>query len=613
MVSTTIWAPKGETGDKGPDGDPGPIGPPGPPGPDTAQFALDLANKVDPLKGAHLVGYMGVTLDSILDIYPENYGALGDGIANDSLAWAAAIAACPAYGRIRCKRGSVYKIVDGFTINKQGVTIMGEGAKFYYPKTSQNYFHGIIVTVPDVNLYNIFMYSDSSLIRADTGFGVSVYITSRCRIINCTFLNIASAAIWVTNSEDVLVEGCSVISPKADGIHFSDGCRKGRIANNRVTGAADDSIAVVGDIPGDGLNPHDITIVGNTVSDNVAGHGVVLIACNTVVVVGNSFHNLTGPAIGSYFWQLITTPTDADWANNILIEGNVGTGTSAAPLSPDGACAVYAGAFRNSTIRGNKFSGGAETNGLTSVIRLGAWQNLNIEDNDLRDSSSYGIWADDTNTNGAANTAGLVVKNNSFYNIVKSPVRLRTTAASIGRTFVVNNSFIDCAYTGSFTLVDIFRTAANLLVISGNKNLSNNRTYAFDAASCTNVSVSDNTPDILISYNPAASAVSGTFTTVSSTGSYVRKGNMIFFHFSAIVTTVGAGSGIKFNLPFPIRAGSPPVQIAGREVGVTGNSLVGTPGTTISVTLFTYNNGNAVPNNGSNVDVTGFYLADMTV
>lgn len=612
MVSTTIWAPKGETGDKGPPGDQGPVGPQGPAGPDTAQFAADIANKVDPNKGAHLIGYKGVTLDSILDIYPENYGAIGDGIANDAPAWAAAIAACPTYGRIRMKRGSIYKIVDGFTVNKAGITIEGEGARLYYPQTSQGYYHGIIVSAADVNLLNIFMYSDAALVRGNTGFGVSVFTTARSRIINCTFVNIASAAIWVTNSEDVLVEGCSVVSPKADGIHFSDGCRKCRAANNRVTGAADDSIAVVGDVPGDGLNPHDITIIGNTISDNVAGHGVVLIACDSVVVVGNSFNNLTGPAIGSYFWQLISNPTDSDWANNCLIEGNVGTITGRAPLSADGACAVYAGSFRNSTIRGNKFSGGQETAGLTAVIRLGAWQNLNIENNDLRDSSSYGIWADDTNVNGATNTAGLVVKENSFYNIVKSPVRLRTAATNIGRTFIVDNTFIDCAYTGSFTLVDIFRTGTNLLNITGNKNLSNNRTYAYDAASCTNVAASSNTPDIVVSFSPGASAISGSFTSVSSSGTYTRTGNYIFGHVIVLVPTVGTGSGVKFNLPFPVKSGAPPAQFVGREVAVLGKSLIGTLGGTTVVNMYAYDNSTAAPGNGSNLDITFFYLADLT-
>lgn len=68
LMPSSIWAPKGETGDKGPPGDKGPTGdqgpegPIGPPGIGVPQLISDLANDTDPSKGAGMVGFKGTTL-----------------------------------------------------------------------------------------------------------------------------------------------------------------------------------------------------------------------------------------------------------------------------------------------------------------------------------------------------------------------------------------------------------------------------------------------------------------------------------------------------------------------------------------------------------------------
>lgn len=63
QMPSTIWAPKGETGDQGPpgnqgpQGNQGPVGPQGPAGTGVPQLIADLANQTDPLKGDKLVGH----------------------------------------------------------------------------------------------------------------------------------------------------------------------------------------------------------------------------------------------------------------------------------------------------------------------------------------------------------------------------------------------------------------------------------------------------------------------------------------------------------------------------------------------------------------------------
>lgn len=73
MTEASIWLPKGEPGDKGPTGDPGPQGPegpPGPPGPGLEDFVIktDLANAIDPAKGASLVGRSVARITSVVNL-----------------------------------------------------------------------------------------------------------------------------------------------------------------------------------------------------------------------------------------------------------------------------------------------------------------------------------------------------------------------------------------------------------------------------------------------------------------------------------------------------------------------------------------------------------------
>lgn len=76
-------------------------------------FKADLANQIDPAKGAALVGYMGRTVAAKLGdiVSAKDFGAIGDGIANDSVAVQSLIDSISAQGggAIYFPRG-IYKL-----------------------------------------------------------------------------------------------------------------------------------------------------------------------------------------------------------------------------------------------------------------------------------------------------------------------------------------------------------------------------------------------------------------------------------------------------------------------------------------------------------------------
>ena len=567
-----------------------------------------LRQSLASVDGASLVGWKGRPLSDALMVFPEHHGAVGDGVTNDAVAYQAALDSLPEYGTLYHKPGSTYRLVNGVDINKKGTTILGYSGKILYPKSTFTYFHCLRVNVADVSLIGIEIDSPVGLARDDTGFAIRVDPVDNCLIHGCTIRRTASAAIWVTSATGVRVSNNYIWFPLADGIHFSDGARNFVCEGNAITGSHDDAIAVVGDVPGDASVPIQGSVTGNSIDGTVAGHGITLIACDGINVVGNTMRATAFAGIGCYFWHVTGPIIAADWANNCLIADNIIIAPGSAQLNADNNCGIYAGAFRNTIIRNNKIHGpAAETVSLSSGIRISACQGLTIEANEIRDSLSYGIWSPDSNTNEAVNHAELTIHGNRFYNIAKEVVRVVTSASGVGDTMVTKNRAYKCGYISSVTnIITIGKVGANLLNMSGNINIDGSKGFFFDPATCTNIRVSDNSPEIPISFIPGAMATTSGWNTASSTGRYVDRGQLRFFRVQVVVTTKGPGTGCRINLPGAMRSGSPPFIITGKNTG-NGMSLSATLVSLTQFDVFTYNNTDPTTADGQTIDISGWY------
>ena len=96
------------------------------------------------------------------------------------------------------------------------------------------------------------------------------------------------------------------------------------------------------------------------------------------------------------------------------------------------------------------------------------------------------------------------------------------------------------------------------IVLSGNASGTGTITIA---APNTNADVTINLPvdggalpyqSALISYTPIPTAQTGTISTYTSSGSYVKTGRLVTFSISLTITNRGTGAGIlSISLPFP--------------------------------------------------------------
>lgn len=108
-------------------------------------------------------------------------------------------------------------------------------------------------------------------------------------------------------------------------------------------------------------------------------------------------------------------------------------------------------------------------------------------------------------------------------------------------------------------------------------------------------------------WTPTVTAGSGTFTTVSATGSYTKIGNVCYFRVAVTITTNGTAAGtVEITLPF---TPSVAFQGVGRETGVTGNRLfiyhAGGAGTASIVNL---SDASYPGSNGYVLRVNGFFF-----
>lgn len=93
------------------------------------------------------------------------------------------------------------------------------------------------------------------------------------------------------------------------------------------------------------------------------------------------------------------------------------------------------------------------------------------------------------------------------------------------------------------------------------------------------------------SYTPTITSTTGTLTTATASGAYIRIGKLCAVRQVWTVTTNGTGAG-QIDLSIPFTSISSAVQIGfGRETGATGNQLqVEIPANTTTARYRTYNN-----------------------
>ena len=565
------------------------------------------------VNGAALLGWRGHPLSDALLVIPEHFGAKGDGVTDDTIAVQAWLDGQPQHSTVTGKPGSKYNIKLGVQLNVPGTILTG--AHFIYPKTTETFYHAIRIAANDCKVVNNRIESPVGLVRNDTGFAILIGGCDNAEVSGNTIERTASAAIWAVGATNFRIFNNDIFFPAADGIHVSDNCRSGIVIFNTLRGTHDDALAVVGDTPSM-APPLNIVVACNIVDGTVAGHGLSLIACDSVIGANNILRATAFAGICSYFWNLTGAPVAKDWATNCLLVGNQIIAPGQAPLNVNNNTGILSGSFRDSTLQGNKIFGPAAepiidgSPAISSCIRLVAQQGLSIIDNDMIGSPSYGVMSPDSNANEAANFTGIKISRNNFKNIAKSVLRINHAAATVGTVFFTRNELDNCG-TDAGTTANAFvsKTGANLLVISDNNAPASTKPFTYDALTCTNVQAFSNTPPTRVTWTPVAAPKTGTWTTYTSSGDWYRIGKTVFFRATVTVTNKGTGAGMAITLPLPVATGGASAIMLGRESANTGALALGYLSSLTQLDVITVTNGDPITANNASILISGNYLA----
>jgi hypothetical protein len=337
-----------------------------------------------------------------------DYGAVGDGITDDTVAIQAAITALSAYQTLVVSK--TFKITSSLTItNKKNIRITGGGSIVLTGGASGSYIFQIVGTVSGLEIDHLTLTGDNNPAYFQTAIGAA----SGQTISNTSFhdLNISNINVGISHN-------C-----------FSGGSwDKGLCYNNTLTN-------IVGSAAGQGYGIHmssatNIRVYGNVI-DNASRHGIYQGSgtnCNNVIET-NQIINHRKTAFDATYKTAIncSRSTGVTIANNKVMNGYDG----GLEVSHESSTALTGG---NVIVTGNSFSGRLNNVpyiiiGQQAVPTVTVVNNIEIIGNLFISAAIGGIFGDE-----------IYIANGSQINIQHNIIRRTGVIASLSQCIEIGDS-----------------------------------------------------------------------------------------------------------------------------------------------------------------------------
>jgi len=322
----------------------------------------------------------------------RQFGAVGNGVTDDTTAINNAIAACTSYSTLYFPAGK-YLITSqpsGFT-GLNNLTVCGDG---FSSEIFSNVTGAAGNTLVFDSTCSFVTVRDLAIVGSATVRGSGIHIrlyasdseVRDCYISGCSDFGIHlsnSGSAWSTNQT---VTGCIVLNTLGDGIHVGQSTDV-LIEDNDVGNAGDDSIAVVAD--NTTYYPQRVSVLGNRVY-NGAVRGIVVLEAFDCLIEGNDVFTTVNSGIEVNRFNSTTA-----YNTRVKVIGNK-VQNSNTTLGPIGAINAYF--CQDCTVDGNEVYNPSTGAGIAYLDI----QNTSISRNKTFNCPTYGIRG---YTFGAAHTA----------------------------------------------------------------------------------------------------------------------------------------------------------------------------------------------------------------
>jgi hypothetical protein len=211
---------------------------------------------------------------------PMSFGAVGDGVHDDTAALQQALDAASATNPLVLPAGRVFAHSGVLHVRVVGEVVTGTGELLATNEQDSS----VWVEADRVTLDGPTLATASTTQRwsAWEQMGLRLEAYSGDVVRNVTVTGSAAAGIYVGGAQHFILDHDTVRNTRADGIHMTDGAAYGTVLSPTTVATGDDGIAVVS-YSQDGAPCHDITVTGAHVEGTTGGRGISVVGGTDIV------------------------------------------------------------------------------------------------------------------------------------------------------------------------------------------------------------------------------------------------------------------------------------------------------------------------------------------